>query len=354
MMTNSHDMVTGANPTPRTVPEFLSGQPMHSRTDTQNQILPQGQPSETIPSVAETSVNSDPIRPLVDVLVGMNSKPSAQTLMVRPVSTTTLTFDGKSKKFEFFEDLFQTMMKHATQHDKNDKDKTFSFVIAQKFFAISTRQELNGLEEKDDLPVPTMTSEPSTSRPGTGLLSSGIDPNATCKSCKKPGHVNDDCRMLKRKEQANVKSNDGQSTKKKYPNCPTCDKMNNQVERRWQGTAAHLKPKNSILENFKTDDASTSQGDTNTKTKYSIPKNPKKIDLPRLQINDKLRVRQYIISDPATVCYTEYYSSFRETASVDWQQQMKTIQSILQKIGGPSVRRSNYDYAPYSSHIPYR
>ena len=36
--------------------------------------------------------------------------------------------------------------------------------------------ELNGLEEGDDIPVPTM---PTATRPGTGLLSSGIDPNVT-------------------------------------------------------------------------------------------------------------------------------------------------------------------------------
>ena len=48
---------------------------------------------------------------LADVLVGMNTKQSPQTLMVRPVSTTTLTFDGKSEKIELFEDLFHTMVK---------------------------------------------------------------------------------------------------------------------------------------------------------------------------------------------------------------------------------------------------
>ena len=31
--------------------------------------------------------------------------------MARPVSTTTLTFDGKFEKFELFEDLFHTMIK---------------------------------------------------------------------------------------------------------------------------------------------------------------------------------------------------------------------------------------------------
>ena len=42
----------------------------------------------------------------------MNNKPSAQTLMVRPVitSTTTLTFDGKSEKLELFKGLFHKMI----------------------------------------------------------------------------------------------------------------------------------------------------------------------------------------------------------------------------------------------------
>ena len=60
--------------------------------------------------------------------------------------------------------------------------------------------ELNGLEEGDDIHVPTMSTAPTATRPGTGLLSSGIDPNITCNYYKKPGHVKDDCRKLKRKE----------------------------------------------------------------------------------------------------------------------------------------------------------
>ena len=46
--------------------------------------------------------------------------------------------------------------------------------------------------------------------------------------------------------------------------------------------------------------------------------------MPRLQINEKLRVRQYIISDPSNVYYTEYYTTLKETSSADWQQQMRT------------------------------
>ena len=32
-------------------------------------------------------------------------------MTIRPVQTTPMTFDGKSKKFELFEDLFHTMIK---------------------------------------------------------------------------------------------------------------------------------------------------------------------------------------------------------------------------------------------------
>ena len=53
-------------------------------------------------------------------------------------------------------------------------------------------------------------------------------------------------------------------------------------------------------------------------------KKPKKLDSPRLQLNGKLRVRQYIISDPSNVYYIEYYTSLKETSSADGQKQMKT------------------------------
>ena len=295
-----HDMVTGANPTPRTVPEFLTGRPMHSRIATQQLYLPQEQSSENILPVPETSVhkdNSDPIRPLADVLVGMNSKSSAQTLMVRPVSTTTLTFDGKWGKFELFEVVFHTMMKmqlemtemmkihqfhsllrknalqifrnistvnrqtledtlavfrrkhvkpesHATAKQKWHKmvfdpntvklpdfleelnqgaEKKFgenaqpmidsllysnlppklkkSVKMARLENAsykeivthLERELELIGLEGVDDIPVPTMSTAPTATQPGTGLLSTGIDPNTTCNYCKKPRHVTDDC-----------------------------------------------------------------------------------------------------------------------------------------------------------------
>ena len=133
--------------------------------------------------------------------------------------------------------------------------------------------ELNGLEGGDDITVPTMSTAPTATRPGTGLLSSGIDPNVNCNYCKKPGHVKDDCRKLKRKEEQ--RCNDGQDNKKEYSKCPTCDKTNHPAERCWKCAGAHLKPKNLKLEDAKQDDAPTNSHDTNNKQPSSILKNSK-------------------------------------------------------------------------------
>ena len=314
----NHDMVTGAKLTPHVVPEFLTGRPMHSQAPLQRQNSNNDESQDTVPQVPETTtptIPSDPINRLAEVLVGMNNRPSTQTLMVRPVSTTTLTFDGKSEKFELFEDLFHTMIKMqpdmtetmkinhfhsllrknalqtfrnintANRHTLEDilavfrrkyvkpesqataKHKWHRLVFdpntmklpdfleglnqgAEKAFGenaqamidsllyaklppklkrsvnmarlenatyeeivthLERELELNGLEEGDDIPVPTMSTAPTATRPGTGLLSSGIDPNITCNYCKKPGHVKDDCRKLKRKEEQ--RRNEGQDTK---------------------------------------------------------------------------------------------------------------------------------------------
>ena len=350
-----YDMVTGANLTPQMVPEFLTGRPMHSQNKTPHQQCVTDDTRNTtiaaqIPTVPTNNRDvpfeapMDPINRLADVIMGINNKPSAQTLMVRPVNTTTLTFDGKSEKFELFEDLFHTMIKmqpdmtetmkinhfhsllrkNALQTFRNinsanrqtledilaifrrkyvkpesqatAKHKWHKLVFdpntmklpdfleelnqgAEKAFGehaqamidsllyaklppklkrlvnmarlenaayeeivthLERELELNGLEEGDDIHVPTMSTAPTATRPGTGLLSSGIDPNITCNYCKKPGHVKDDCRKLKSKEEQ--RRNEGQDTKKEYPKCSTCDKTNHPIEtmleRRWSSPQA--------------------------------------------------------------------------------------------------------------------
>ena len=114
-------MVTGANLTPHIVPEFLTGRPMHFKSHmshqytTNDDMLDTTLPAEQIPVHTNDrdippEIPIDPINRLADVIMGMNNKSSAQTLMVRPVSTTALTIDGKSEKLERFENLFHTMI----------------------------------------------------------------------------------------------------------------------------------------------------------------------------------------------------------------------------------------------------
>ena len=288
----NHDMVTAANPTPHMVPEFLTGRPMQTRGPLHTQHSNNDEPQDIglqVPETTTSTTPSDPLNRLAEVMVGMNNRPSAQTLMVRPVSTTTLTFDGKSEKFELFEDLFHTMIKmqpdmtetvkinhfhsllrkNALQTFRNintanrqtledilavflrkyvkpesqatAKHKWHRLVFdpnimklpdfleelnqgAEKAFGenaqamidsllyaklppklkrsvnmarlenatyeeivthLERELELIGLEEGDDIPVPTMSTAPTSTRPGTGLLSPDIDPNITCNYCKK-------------------------------------------------------------------------------------------------------------------------------------------------------------------------
>ena len=61
------------------------------------------------------------------------------------------------------------------------KNATYEEIVTH----LERELELNGLEEGDDIPVPTFSTAPTATRPGTGLLSSGIDPNITCNYCKK-------------------------------------------------------------------------------------------------------------------------------------------------------------------------
>ena len=94
-------MVTGANPTPGMVPEFLTGRPTQSREDPQSQDRINHASQDNSHHVQKTTgpnATLDPLERLADVLVGLNTKQVPQTLMVRPVSTTTLTLDGKSEK----------------------------------------------------------------------------------------------------------------------------------------------------------------------------------------------------------------------------------------------------------------
>ena len=69
-------------------------------------------------------------------------------------------------------------------------------------------------------------------------------------------------------------------------------------------------PKNLKKDNSKSEETTMSQDDSNNRPTTSILKNSKKLEVPRVHFNEKLRVRQYIISDPSTIYYTLYITIY--------------------------------------------
>ena len=105
---------------------------MQSREQLQLQDATNDESQETVPPDLETinqTTPSDTINRLAELLFGIYNRPSALTLMLRPVSTTTLTFDVKSEKFEFFEHLLNTMMQMQPDMTKTIKIKHFHSLL---------------------------------------------------------------------------------------------------------------------------------------------------------------------------------------------------------------------------------
>ena len=140
----AYDMVTGDNESPIEAPEFLTGRMpprnhFHSSHDNFNPLLDTKIPAqERKAQVPEL----DPINRLADVLASMQNRPSAQQLTIRPVNSNTMTFDGKSEKFELFEDLFHTMIKMQPEMSEQMKINHFHSLLrknaSQTFRNIST------------------------------------------------------------------------------------------------------------------------------------------------------------------------------------------------------------------------
>ena len=99
--------------------------------------------------------------------------------------------------------------------------------------------ELNGVEEGDDIHVPTMSTAPTATRPGTGLLSSGIDPNVTCNYCKKQAMSKTIAENSKERRNKNAMAD--RIPKKNIPNVPLATKR---ITRR-NGVGKALEPTSS-------------------------------------------------------------------------------------------------------------
>ena len=126
---NVHDMVTGDNESPNQVPEFLTG-----RISSRNHLDRSFEDinlDTTIPAQERipTAADPDPITRLADVLTTMQNRPTAQQLTIRPVNSNTMTFDGKSEKFELFEDLFHTMIKMQPEMTEQMKINHFHSLL---------------------------------------------------------------------------------------------------------------------------------------------------------------------------------------------------------------------------------
>ena len=104
-------IVTGAIDTQQQIPEFLTGRnhsiPNLGRQQSNHNVSLDATLPAPDPEFHEPS--QDPLNRLADVLVNLQNKP--QSMTIRPVQTTPMTFDGKSGKFELFEDLFHMMIK---------------------------------------------------------------------------------------------------------------------------------------------------------------------------------------------------------------------------------------------------
>ena len=140
----AYDMVTGDNESSIDVPEFLTGRitsrnHLHSSHDDLDPLL-----DTTIPAQERTvqAPELDPINWLADVLTSMQNRPTAQQLTIRPVNSNTMTFNGKSEKFELFEDLFHTTIKLQPEMSEQMKISHFHSLLRknalQTFRNIST------------------------------------------------------------------------------------------------------------------------------------------------------------------------------------------------------------------------
>ena len=139
-------MVTGATDTQPQIPEFLTGR-IHSIPNLERQQSTHNISLDTtLPAPAPEAPEppQDPFNRLADVLVNLQNKP--QSMTIRPVQTTPITFDGKSEKFELFEDLFHTMIKMQPAMTEQMKINHFHSLLRKG--ALQTFRNINSINRQ--------------------------------------------------------------------------------------------------------------------------------------------------------------------------------------------------------------
>ena len=151
----THHMVTGQTAQTNQFPEFLTGRtitpresPLHQYQNLSTQISR----DNNLPVVEQTRANqnleaNNSINRLADAIAGITTqqRPQAAT-MLKPVSTNTLIFDGKNEKFEFFEDLFHTMLKMQPEMTEAMKINHFHAHLLKE--ALQTFRNISAVNRK--------------------------------------------------------------------------------------------------------------------------------------------------------------------------------------------------------------
>ena len=139
-------MVTGAIDTQQQIPEFLTGR-IHSIPNLERQQSNHNVSLDATlpaPDLEVPDTSQDQLNRLADVLVNLQNKPHNMT--IRPVQTTPMTFDGKSKKFELFEDLFHTMIKMQPTMTEQMKINHFHSLLRNG--ALQTFRNINSINRQ--------------------------------------------------------------------------------------------------------------------------------------------------------------------------------------------------------------
>ena len=152
---NSHHMVTGQTAHINQIPEFLTGRTQTSRNPSSHQyqnLSTQVSQDNNLPVVEHTPTHqnldvNNSINRLADAIAGITTQqPSQATTMLKPVSTSTIIFDGKNEKFELFEDLFHTMLKMQPEMTEAMKINHFHAHLRKE--ALQTFRNISAVNKK--------------------------------------------------------------------------------------------------------------------------------------------------------------------------------------------------------------
>ena len=120
---NGHDMVTATQEEiPYCTPTTPSGKQKKARSTSQPQFRSQNTPAtietdQILLALQQLATNSNS--------ANVNNNSNKVSKLPKSLTTTMPTFDGKSKKFELFEDLFQTSLKIHNQLTEENKINYF-------------------------------------------------------------------------------------------------------------------------------------------------------------------------------------------------------------------------------------